>query len=95
MVVGSDRVKEFENLLKKYNGVKARHGFYKFEEINILSAGERDPDADDVTGMSASKMKGTLQRKVTLIHSNKASYHQETPEMQSHCTTISEKVWVS
>ena len=72
MVVGSDRVKEFENLLKKYNGVKARHGFYKFEEINILSAGERDtPDADDVTGMSASKMRD-LQRKVTLIHSNKA-----------------------
>ena len=57
MVVGSDRVKEFENLLKKYNGVKARHGYYKFEEINILSAGERDPDADDVSGMSASKMR--------------------------------------
>ena len=30
MVVGSDRVKEFETLLTKYNGVKARHGFYKF-----------------------------------------------------------------
>ena len=46
MVVGSDRVNEFKNLLHKYNGVKARHGYYKFEEINILSAGERDPDAD-------------------------------------------------
>lgn len=57
MVVGSDRVNEFKNLLHKYNGVKARHGFYKFEEINILSAGERDPDADDVSGMSASKMR--------------------------------------
>ena len=62
MVVGSDRVKEFENLLKKYNGVKARHGFYKFEEINILSAGERDPDADDVTGMSASKMRAFAEK---------------------------------
>lgn len=57
MVVGSDRVNEFKNLLHKYNGVKARHGYYKFEEINILSAGERDPDADDVSGMSASKMR--------------------------------------
>tara|TARA_B100000900_G_scaffold161236_1_gene136909 strand:- start:3353 stop:4597 length:1245 start_codon:yes stop_codon:yes gene_type:complete len=57
MIVGSDRVKEFENLLTKYNGVKARHGFYDFEKINIISAGERDPDADDVSGMSASKMR--------------------------------------
>lgn len=57
MVVGSDRVREFENLLNKYNGVKARHGYYKFEEINIVSAGERDPDSDDVSGMSASKMR--------------------------------------
>ena len=57
MVVGSDRVKEFEMLLTKYNGVKARHGYYKFKNINIVSAGERDPDADDVSGMSASKMR--------------------------------------
>jgi len=58
MVVGSDRIREFETLLNKYNGVKARHGFYKFDEINIISAGERDPDADDVSGMSASKLRG-------------------------------------
>jgi len=58
MVVGSDRVNEFEVLLNKYNNQKARHGFYNFEGgINIVSAGERDPDSDDVTGMSASKMR--------------------------------------
>jgi len=57
MVVGSDRIREFDALLKKYNGVKARHGFYKFDEINIISAGERDPDAEDISGMSASKMR--------------------------------------
>lgn len=57
MVVGSDRVKEFEMLLTKYNNVKARHGYYNFKNINIVSAGERDPDADDVSGMSASKMR--------------------------------------
>jgi hypothetical protein len=57
VVVGSDRVNEFDVLLNKYNGQKARHGVYNFERINIKSAGERDPDADDVTGMSASKMR--------------------------------------
>ena len=62
MVVGSDRVREFEMLLKKYNGTKARHGFYKFDEINIVSAGERDPDADDVSGMSASKMRAAAEQ---------------------------------
>ena len=62
MVVGSDRVKEFEMLLKKYNGVKARHGYYKFDEIQIVSAGERDPDADDVSGMSASKLRALAEQ---------------------------------
>jgi len=62
MVVGSDRIREFETLLNKYNGVKARHGFYKFDEINVISAGERDPDADDVSGMSASKLRGYAEK---------------------------------
>ena len=57
MVVGSDRVNEFEALLNKYNGEKARHGFYNFNKINIVSAGERDPDAEGVSGMSASNMR--------------------------------------
>ncbi len=57
MVVGSDRVKEFDALLKKYNGVKGTHGFYDFDSISVVSAGERDPDAEGVEGMSASKMR--------------------------------------
>jgi len=58
MVVGSDRVKEFDSLLKRYNGVSGkRHGYYKFNTISVASAGERDPDAEGVTGMSASKMR--------------------------------------
>ena len=57
MVVGSDRVPEFKKLLDKYNGVQARHGMYDFEDIQVVSAGERDPDAEGVTGMSASKMR--------------------------------------
>ena len=57
MVVGSDRVREFDTIIKKYNDVKSRHGYYNFDKINIVSAGERDPDADNVSGMSASKMR--------------------------------------
>ena len=58
MVAGSDRVKEFESLITKYNGVEGkRHGFYNFDTIKVVSAGERDPDAEGVEGMSASKMR--------------------------------------
>ena len=57
MVAGSDRVAEFDKLLNTYNGVEARHGYYGFDNIEVVSAGERDPDAEGVTGMSASKMR--------------------------------------
>jgi hypothetical protein len=57
MVVGSDRLREFNVLLDKYNGKRARHGFYNFADIKIVSAGDRDPDADGAEGMSASKMR--------------------------------------
>jgi hypothetical protein len=52
VVVGEDRVREFNNLLQKYNGKD-----FNFEKIEVIKAGDRDPDADDVTGMSASKMR--------------------------------------
>tara|TARA_Y100000996_G_C22556993_1_gene655833 strand:- start:4445 stop:5632 length:1188 start_codon:yes stop_codon:yes gene_type:complete len=52
IVVGSDRQKEFENLANKYNGQ-----LYNFDQINVISAGERDPDAEGVEGMSASKLR--------------------------------------
>lgn len=58
MVVGSDRVREFQTLLERYNGVKGNHGFYNFKSISVASAGERDPDAEGVEGMSASKLRG-------------------------------------
>lgn len=52
MVGGSDRVQEFKRLLSNYNGKE-----FNFDTIDVISAGERDPDADDATGMSASKMR--------------------------------------
>ena len=58
MVVGSDRIREFHKILSKYNGLQGRHGFYDFKTVTVTSAGDRDPDADGVKGMSASKMRG-------------------------------------
>ena len=52
IVVGGDRVSEFNSLAQKYNGE-----LYTFDEIKVVSAGDRDPDADGVEGMSASKMR--------------------------------------
>lgn len=57
-VAGSDRVNEFKVLLNKYNGKERKDGFYNFKDgIQVVSAGERDPDAEGVSGMSASKMR--------------------------------------
>lgn len=52
MVAGSDRVDEFKRLLNKYNGKD-----FNFDSIKVVSAGERDPDAEGASGMSASKMR--------------------------------------
>ena len=57
MIAGSDRVQEFEKLLYQYNGRPDKQGneLYKFDRIDVVSAGERDPDQDGATGASASK----------------------------------------
>ena len=52
IVGGGDRVAEFEKLSGNYNGK-----LYQFDNLEILSAGDRDPDGDDVSGMSASKQR--------------------------------------
>ena len=52
IVGGSDRVAEFEKLANNYN-----KKLYDFDSIEVSSAGDRDPDSDDVTGMSASKQR--------------------------------------
>ena len=43
-------------LLEQYNGIKRDHGFFDFEEIKFQRL-SRNPDADDASGMSASKMR--------------------------------------
>ena len=56
IVVGDDRVKEFTNMTGKYNGKT-----YNFGKLDVVSAGERDPESEDVEGMSASKMRKAAQ----------------------------------
>ena len=81
MVVGSDRVPEFDTLLTKYNGQKARHGFYNFNSIKVISAGERDPDAEGVEGMSASKMRQAAST------GNFTQFSQGVPSVLSNADT--------
>ena len=59
MVAGSDRLKEFDTLLQRYNDAPDKKGnqLFKFDSVKVVSAGERDPDAEGVEGMSASKMR--------------------------------------
>jgi len=59
MVVGSDRVKEFQSLLAKYNG---EGKLFNFRKARVVSAGERDPDAEGLEGMSASKMREAAKK---------------------------------
>ena len=56
LIAGSDRVQEFKTFLNKYNGKD-----YTFDKIEVVSAGERDPDAEGVEGMSGTKLRGLAQ----------------------------------
>jgi len=64
MVAGSDRLKEFETLLTRYNDAPDKKGnqLFKFDSVKVVSAGERDPDAEGVSGMSASKMRAAAEK---------------------------------
>ena len=57
MIAGDDRVMEFQQFLNQYNGNPDKAGNipYKFDDVQVVSAGQRDPDADDIAGVSASK----------------------------------------
>jgi len=63
VVGGSDRVKEYHDLLHHYNNVKGRHGYYNYKKIQVVSAGHRDPDAEGAEGMSATKMREHAKNK--------------------------------
>jgi hypothetical protein len=58
MVAGSDRIAEYDLRLNKYNAKSGAHGFYNFKDgIKIVSAGQRDPDAEGADGASGTKQR--------------------------------------
>ena len=57
IVAGEDRIRQYDVLLKKYNGAKGKHGFYNFERIDVLNAGKRDPESEGVEGVSGTKLR--------------------------------------
>ena len=63
MVAGSDRVQNFTKLLNQYNNKPDKSGniLYNFDSINVVSAGQRDPDAEGMSGVSASKAREYAQ----------------------------------
>jgi len=64
-------------LLHKYNGKSSAHGHYNFKKITVHSSGERDPDAEGTTGMSASKMRAHAAA------GNKEEFHKGAPSKMS------------
>jgi hypothetical protein len=77
MVGGSDRTEEYHRLLHKYNGTHAGARF-NFKKITVHSAGERDPDAEGTTGISASKMRDHATK------GNFKEFKKGTPSSMSH-----------
>jgi len=93
IVAGSDRVKEYQTLLDKYNdGKKYPHGSYKFKSIEVVSAGQRDPDSEGVKGMSGTKMRelartGQMDKFKTGLP---AELHDKAEEIAGHIRAIHE-----
>ena len=79
VIVGSDRAKEMHSLLHKYNGKPSAGGHkgYNFKSITVHSAGQRDPDAEGVSGISASKMRAHA------AEGNKKAFHAGAPSKMS------------
>ena len=60
-VCGNDRLPAFKELLNKYNGVEGGKIYYKFNSIDIVSSGPRDPDDDGIAGVSASAARAAAE----------------------------------
>lgn len=77
MIAGSDRVHDYQNIADKYNKDPKEGGEFHFKSIKVQSAGHRDPDAEGVEGMSASKMRQ---------HAKEDNYHSFKSGLPSHVT---------
>ena len=62
MVAGSDRANEFKAFLDQYNNKPDKKGNipFQFDSIDVVSSGERDPDGEGVSGISASAARAAV-----------------------------------
>ena len=87
VVAGQDRVKGFHDILHKYNGVEGPHGKYNFKSIKVVSAGQRDPDAEGTKGISGTKMREHAN------NGNVRAFKQGLPkELHNHAEEMIKKI---
>jgi hypothetical protein len=87
VVAGQDRVKQFHDLLHKYNGKEGPHGFYNFKSIKVVSAGQRDPDAEGTEGMSGTKMREHAK------NGNEAAFRSGLPKaLHAHASEMMQHI---
>jgi len=91
MVAGSDRVKEYEHLLNKYNGKEGPHGHFHFNTIKVKSAGQRDPDAEGTEGMSGSKLRAKARAGEDIKSALPSALHSHAEEIANHIKAIKEE----
>jgi len=92
MVAGSDRVKEYSDLIHKYNGKQSKHGTYNFKTFKVTSAGERDPDAEGTEGMSGSKLRAKARAGEDIKPALPKALHPHAKEIANHIRTFKEDI---
>jgi len=94
MVAGDDRVKEFHDLIHKYNGKEGPHGHFNFKSIKVVSAGHRDPDAEGTEGISGTEMRRRARAKDTkgFKEGLPKALHPHAQEIMDHINSIKEDI---
>jgi len=92
MVAGSDRVKEYHDLIHKYNGKEGPHGHFNFKSIKVVSAGQRDPDAEGAEGMSGTKLRAKARAGEDIKPALPKALHPHAEEIAGHIRTFKEEL---
>ena len=94
IVAGSDRINEYKDKLEKYNGKEGKHGFFNFDSIKFVSAGERDPDAEGAEGLSGTKLRAHARAgEMKQFKSGlPKALHPHADEIANHIRTVGEGV---
>jgi hypothetical protein len=91
-VGGAGQVEPVTDLIKKYNGVHGKHGYYKFDTINSKSSGERDPEAEGTEGVSGTKVRAMARsgNEEEFKKQIPKELHPHAKEMMDHIKAIKE-----